>query len=232
MSHRFRPGLRAALAAAILTAAAPAAAQTILVVSPTLPTTADTITFSVERPGCTYTYESSVQGSVITLAMHASLIPCLPPVPPDPLQVATLSIGPLPAGAYTVVAVTDGVETDSRPLVVSPPTATLSLLRGRFTVNLVWFNENQGIPGNVGAARQLSDGSGYFWFYDAADVEVTVKMIDATAFNGYYWLFVTSGTTTQFKITVTDTWLSRQLAYESDGGVNANYLDLAAFTYN
>ncbi len=224
-----RSVLMAALAAAIVTAAAPAAAQKILVVSPTLPTTADTVTLTVERPGCTYTYASSLAGNVITLTMNASLVPCLPPVPPDPAQVASLSIDPLPAGAYTVVAVTDGAETDSRPLVVSPPTSTLSLIGGRFTVNLGW--RSAGGPDNVAASRQLSDGSGYFWFYNSADVEVTVKMIDATSFDGYYWLFVASGTTTPFAITVSDTWLSRQVAYES-GSTNANYINLGAFTYN
>jgi hypothetical protein len=45
---------------------------------------------------------------------------------------------PLPAGSYTLVVLTDGQMTDSRPILVQAPSSSLSLLDRRFTVSATW----------------------------------------------------------------------------------------------
>ena len=121
---------------------------------------------------------------------------------------------------------TDGQMTDSRPILVQAPATKLSLLQGRFTVSVTWGNPFSGTFASANAV-QLSDGSGYFWFFSAEDVDLTVKML---GLNPPFWFFASSGTNVQFTITVTDTWLSRTVTYKNPAGVNQNILDFTSFS--
>jgi hypothetical protein len=219
--------VRHALAIALFLLATAAAAQQILGVSPALPTSADAITISVERPNCLYTtLGSAVQGDTINLTLNKSSEGC-PPIPPDagPFDVAVFSIPPLAPGGYTIVLLTDGAKTDTRPFVVQPPGTKLSLLQGRFTVIVTWTNPYSGAV-SAASAVQLADGSGFFWFFSAEDVDLTVKMI---GLNPTFWFFAASGTDEQFTINVTDTSLNRTVIYQSPSGVNRNILDFTSF---
>jgi hypothetical protein len=215
------------LAAALFLQVTTAAAQQILGVSPALPTSVDAITISVARPSCLYTtLGSAIQGDTINLTLDKSPEGC-PPIPPDagPFTVAVFFISPLAPGAYTVVLSTDGAKTDTRPIVVQPPATKLSLLQGRFTVSVTWTNPFSGAVA-AASAVQLADGSGYFWFFGAEDVDLTIKMI---GLNPTFWFFAASGTDVLFTINVTDTWLNRTVTYLSPSGVNRNILDFTSF---
>lgn len=210
--------------------AASAGAQQILLVSPALPTSADEIRVAAERPGCDYSYSTAVTGTVITLTANKSTEGCPPPAPPDPFLVVEFFVAPLPVGSYTVVMITNGKVTDSRTFVVQAPSTSLSLLQGRFAVSVIWTNPLSGATVSA-RADQLGDMSGYFWFFNAENVDLTVKMLGPDPFSLHYWLFVSSGTNLSLTITVTDTWLGRSVTYHNAAGLNRNILDFTSFTY-
>jgi hypothetical protein len=154
---------------------------------------------------------------------------CKAPPPPDPFLVVEVLLPALPAGSYTLVVMAGSQQTDSRLVLVQAPSTRLSLLQGRFTVSVDRMPPPSG-PTAAGAV-QLGDGSGYFWFFDAEGVDLTVKMINAVALDSHYWFFASSGTNQQFTITVTDTWLDRTHTYQGAAGVNRNFFDFRSFSY-
>jgi hypothetical protein len=221
--------LGAAFVLAVLLPAASGHAQQVLGVSPALPTSADEIRISVARPGDSCGFAMAQQGDMIILSLDTGPPGCKAPPPPDPFLVVEFFVPPLAPGSYTVVVMTDGHLTDSRPIFVEAPSTRLSLLQGRFTVSVNW---SASLPGSKAAsAVQLGDGSGYFWFFSAEDVDLTIKMISAVALDSHYWFFASSSTNLPFTITVTDTWLDQTHTYQSPAGVNRNILDFKSFSY-
>ncbi|MEM8931514.1 MAG: spondin domain-containing protein, partial [Acidobacteriota bacterium] len=64
----------------------------------------------------------------------------------------------------------------------TPPAPPLDLRDGRFRVTVEWRDTDQ--RRGVGQPLELTDDSGTFWFFDAANVEVLVKVLDGCAING------------------------------------------------
>lgn len=79
--------------------------------------------------------------------------------------------------------------------------ATLCLHDGRFKVEVDWTTKDGSGHGN---AVPLTDQSGYFWFFDASNVEITIKVINACTLNDRYWIFFSGLTNVGVKLTVTD----------------------------
>jgi hypothetical protein len=48
-----------------------------------------------------------------------------------------------------------------------------------------------------------------FWFFDAANPEMLLKILDGCAINGHYWIFYAAGTNVGLTTTVTDTVAGR-----------------------
>jgi len=218
----------AALALTLLLPTASAEAQRILGVSPALPTSADELRISIARPAFSCRYTLAIHGTMIVLALGGPNPDCKAPPPPDPGLVAEVLVPALPAGSYTLVVMFGGQQADSRPFLVQAPSTSLSLLQSRFTVTV----DRLAPSGSTAAsAVEVSDGSGYFWFFSAEGVDLTVKMIDAVALDGHYWFFASSSTDRQFTVTVTDTWLGLTRTYQSPAGVNRNIFDFSSFAY-
>jgi len=80
---------------------------------------------------------------------------------------------------------------------------TLDLLGGRFTVSIVWRD----FDGNLGAGspQQISRESGYFTFFDEANAEVFIKVLDTCDAAGSFWVFDTHLSNVEYTILVTDT---------------------------
>jgi CSLREA domain-containing protein len=78
---------------------------------------------------------------------------------------------------------------------------TLCLNEGRFKVEVAWTTKTGTGNGN---AVPLTDQSGYFWFFDASNVEITIKVLDACSLNNRYWIFFSGLTNVGVKVTVTD----------------------------
>ncbi len=92
---------------------------------------------------------------------------------------------------------------DSSLRACSTTSTVLCLAQNRFTVQTS-FRTSQGTSG-VGQAVKLTPDTGYFWFFDASNVEVVVKVLDACGVNGRYWVFAGGLTDVRVDMTVTDT---------------------------
>ncbi len=83
-------------------------------------------------------------------------------------------------------------------------TTTLCLNDDRFEVQ-VTFSTEQGDSGD-GNGVELTNDSGYFWFFDSDNVELVVKVLDACVINSNYWVFGGGLTDVQVTITIRDTF--------------------------
>ncbi|MEO8275147.1 MAG: hypothetical protein ABI639_02950 [Thermoanaerobaculia bacterium] len=86
-----------------------------------------------------------------------------------------------------------------------PGAHTLCLGGGRFRVEADWRTA----AGAAGAAiaAPLTGDTGTFWFFEAANIELVVKVIDACGLSGFdnYWLFAGGTTDVEVNLRVTDT---------------------------
>ncbi len=80
---------------------------------------------------------------------------------------------------------------------------TLCLNENRFQVTADWRRPN-GATG-VGTGVELTDDTGYFWFFNSSNVEMVIKILDGCNNNGNYWVFAGGLTNVEVDITVTDT---------------------------
>ena len=80
---------------------------------------------------------------------------------------------------------------------------SLCLSSGRFQVSAT-FTTTAGQQG-VGQAVRLTSDTGYFTFFDPANVEVVVKVLNGCGFNQRLWVFAGGLTNVATVITVTDT---------------------------
>ena len=65
---------------------------------------------------------------------------------------------------------------------------TLCLNDGRFRVRVAWTRTDQSSGPGMGVP--LTADSGYFWFFNAANIELVVKVLDAcTIAPGRFWVF-------------------------------------------
>ncbi|HPA95448.1 MAG: hypothetical protein GX178_10325 [Acidobacteria bacterium] len=83
------------------------------------------------------------------------------------------------------------------------PSATkLCLNGGRFHVTVRW-RDYAGARGD-GRAVTETDDSGLFWFFNAANLEMLVKVLDGCALNDRYWVFAAATTDVEYELTVRD----------------------------
>ena len=100
-----------------------------------------------------------------------------------------------------------------------PPCAadstTLCLNDNRFRVRATYATA-AGANGN-GQAIALTPDSGYYWFFDDANVEIVVKAIDACGLAGFdnFWLFATGLTNVEVTLDVIDTWTGDERVYRN-----------------
>jgi len=99
---------------------------------------------------------------------------------------------------------------------------TLCLLGGRFQVRVTR-------GGNPQPALPLTDKSGAFWFFNAANTEVVVKVLDGTPINGSHWVFLGSMSDQDYSVTVTDTVTGAVWSHVNPLGTYCGTADIAAF---
>ena len=106
---------------------------------------------------------------------------------------------------------------------------TLCLNDGRFEVRTSW----QTAAGETGTGTKsdLTADTGTFWFFDAANVEVVVKVLDACSFAGAYWVFAAGLTDVGVELTVRDSQSGEVRRYDNSvGTVFQPVTDTAAFS--
>ena len=106
---------------------------------------------------------------------------------------------------------------------------TLCLTPDRFRVE-VDFRDFQGQPGNGRVVPLRSSDSGLFWFFDPANWEVLVKVLDGCAINGSFWVLSGATTNVEYTLTVTDTVTGQQYTSSNAAGTAAPaVVDVEAF---
>jgi hypothetical protein len=149
-----------------------------------------------------------------------------PPPPPPPNKTPTPTpTPPAPTPTPTPTPPANVQPSTLHPVVGSeaPSTCvesatTLCLENGRFRVRARWTTR-QGATGN-GNAFALTGDSGYFWFFEADNVEVVLKVKNAcVAPFQHYWFFAAGLTDVETVIEVADTKAGRVLTYRNPQGL-------------
>ena len=105
----------------------------------------------------------------------------------------------------------------------------LCLSGSRFLVTASWKT----FLGLTGSAQgvELTPDSGYFWFFDPANVELTLKVLNACSLNNRYWVFLSGLTDVEVTLTVTDTKTGTVKIYTNPQGQTfKTVLDTGAFS--
>ncbi len=127
-------------------------------------------------------------------------------------KAGTYYIGLRARAPYTGVTLRNG----AGPAVCFPGDTSLCLNGGRFKVEVAWRTaDGQSGPGH---AVSLTGDTGYFWFFDASNVEVVLKVLDACGLNQKFWIFAGGLTNVQVDLTVTDTRTGTVKTYRNTQG--------------
>jgi len=110
----------------------------------------------------------------------------------------------------------------------TPGSAALCLSDGRFLVEVNWHAHSSGARG-VGRAVPLTPDTGAFWFFDSANLELMVKVLDGRPINGRFWAFLGSLTNVEFTVTVMDSDTGATKTYVNPQGRLASVADVEAF---
>jgi len=109
-----------------------------------------------------------------------------------------------------------------------PDSRSLCLNAARFRATVAWRNPYDGTSG-VGTAVAITSDTGYFWFFDAANIELVVKVLDGRPTNGKFWVFYGALSDVEYTVTVTDTVTSAVRTYHNLPHQLASVADTAAF---
>ncbi|MEM7351377.1 MAG: hypothetical protein AAF657_11260 [Acidobacteriota bacterium] len=80
----------------------------------------------------------------------------------------------------------------------------LRLQSCRFQARAHWRDPVSGVEGE-GIAVPLTRDTGVFWFFEGANIEITLKILDGTAFNDHWWVYWSGMTHLEVWLEVTDT---------------------------
>jgi hypothetical protein len=165
-------------------------------------------------------------GARLVQALSASEPPPPPPPPPPPgtnppptpTPTPTPPPPPPPPPPSSQPATLDPEVSAEAPSTCVANATTLCLENGRFRVRATWRTKD-GRTGN-GNAIVLTGDSGYFWFFEANNVEVVLKVKNACA-NPFqkYWFFAAGLTDVETAVQVADTKSGRVLTYRNPQGL-------------
>lgn len=154
-------------------------------------------------------------------------------------------LGMCTATATKTVAVLPATDPDPDPDPDPPPVldngcagadaenpSLLCLLDGRFRIQVDWVNQHangETGPGRSVRSAATADTTGFFWFFNADNIELLVKMLDGTSVNGHYWFFHGAVSDLFYEITVEDTVTGASRTYTKLAGPPSAGGDAAAF---
>ena len=117
------------------------------------------------------------------------------------------SVQPNIFGAYSLTMSCTG----TTPGTCTANATSLCLSGNRFRVQAN-YRTVAGATG-AGTAVPLTADSGYFWFFDSANVEIVTKVLNACSFSGHIWVFAAGLTNVEVTFVVTDTKTGAQKTY-------------------
>ena len=107
---------------------------------------------------------------------------------------------------------------------------TLCFSEGRFEVTATWLNQWNQVGGVAHATpHPTSDVTGFFWFFDAPNLEVGVKVLDGSSINPYFWVFHGAMTTFHYTLNVRDTYTGTVKIYNKATSDLCGGADTTAF---
>jgi len=119
------------------------------------------------------------------------------------------------SGIASLVLRTTIEQEQRQPFTCVEDATTLCLSDDRFEVTVDWRTPpNIGTSG-VGNAVELTGDTGYFWFFEAANVEMVIKVLNACSFADRFWVFAGGLTNVEVEITVADSETGRVKTYEN-----------------
>jgi hypothetical protein len=131
--------------------------------------------------------------------------------------------------ADTTVTIADTDVSSEGPCLADETTLCLGADQ-RFRVQVRWRTSNDNGDGTVAELDRRD--SGLFWFFDANNIEMLVKVLDACALPQFenFWVFYAATTNVGFDLIVTDTVAERTKVYSNTVGRTAEPVtDTAAF---
>ena len=116
------------------------------------------------------------------------------------------------------------------------PDQTTLCLNARFKVQVTFQTssatavdqEDAASAGN-GTAIPMTGDTGAFWFFSPNNLELMVKVLDARAINGKFWVFFGGLSNVEYHITVTDLTTGNVKVYEGVQGTQSSGSDVLAF---
>jgi hypothetical protein len=138
-----------------------------------------------------------------------------------------LGASPHASSRFVVADAADAANLTPRAECVASSQA-LCLLDGRFRVEVTWRNHRNGATG-TGTAVTFSDQTGFFWFFDPANIELVAKSLDGRGVNGEFWFFYGALSDVEYTIKVTDMVTLAEHFYNNAGGNICGVGDIEAF---
>ncbi len=151
------------------------------------------------------------------------------PSVPD-FDVTALAFAPAHEGSAPILqsaTYPSGVYTTEAPDEACHPSAT-SLCLGRFRLSVDWQASPSG-PSQSAEAVGVTSDSGYLWFFDAANVELMVKILDGRDVNGSFWVFYGALSNVAYTLTVEDMLTGAERTYSNPWGELSSVADTHAF---
>jgi hypothetical protein len=99
-------------------------------------------------------------------------------------------------------------------------------LGNRFEVEVAWHALGET---GLGQGVRLTRDSGYLWFFDDANIELVVKVLDGRAVNGRFWVFYGALTDVEYTVLVRDTVTGQVRTYHNPAGQLRSHADTSAF---
>lgn len=134
-------------------------------------------------------------------------------------------MAPRERSASATEASAEAAAVPNGPCAVS--STVLCLNDQRFRVQVSWQAPDR--TGGAGQIVPMSPNSGGFWFFDSANIELVVKVLDGRALNGRFWVFYGALSNVAYTITVTDTQTGLVRTYVNPQGQLGSVADTAAF---
>ncbi len=116
-----------------------------------------------------------------------------------------------------------------------PGPQRLCVLDNRFSLEVRFIDPNESNPGvdPEKAATVLPSlttaETGFFWFFNASNIELAAKVLDGRASNGRFWLLYGGVSDVEYTLTVTDTVTGAFKSYRNEQGSICGEVDTDAF---
>jgi hypothetical protein len=225
----------ACLAVLALSAGAASAQPARIDISPRLPTTLDPIEVTVsgfaQCLGAEIDPPQIEAGRIVIPVVDVAGPICLPAPYSE-----SVSIGALPAGTWILEAKSNGLTAARRTIEVTPASHDLFLHGDQFRVRVDWSTSDGVLRGSAYGVP-LSDDAGILWFFEGKNPEIMIKILDGRPVNGHWWVFISSNTSLEFKVSVgqrspSNPPVYQEKVYVSPAGANKNFIDTTSFQEN